>query len=150
MAEPLYQIRDLRLSLPDLGRKPVFGAAPRIEILKGLSFEIARGEVLGIVGGSGSGRGREEGAAEEGGGGGRGRQGRREAGDEGGETGLGYRAQDLRPARSPGEAMRGRSGAGCMMGVTRSPSPDGAVIYARAAACSKFTIPSRDCCTSST
>ena len=52
----LYQVRDLRLSLPDLGRKPLLGAAPRIEILRGLSFEIARGEVLGIVGGSGSGK----------------------------------------------------------------------------------------------
>ncbi|MCA3440310.1 MAG: ABC transporter ATP-binding protein, partial [Rhodobacter sp.] len=33
----LYQVRDLRLSLPDLGRKPLLGAAPRIEILRGLS-----------------------------------------------------------------------------------------------------------------
>jgi len=56
MAEPLFAVRDLRLALPDLGRKPLFGAAPRIEILRGLSFDIARGEVLGIVGGSGSGK----------------------------------------------------------------------------------------------
>lgn len=52
----LYQIRDLRLSLPDLGRKPLLGAAPRIEILRGLGFDIAKGEVLGVVGGSGSGK----------------------------------------------------------------------------------------------
>jgi len=56
MAEPLIRVRDLHLSLPDLTRKPLLGAAPRIEILKGLSFDIARGEVLGIVGGSGSGK----------------------------------------------------------------------------------------------
>lgn len=52
----LYRIEDLRLSLPDLNRKPLFGPAPRIEILKGLSFTVAKGEILGIVGGSGSGK----------------------------------------------------------------------------------------------
>lgn len=52
----LYEVRDLRLSLADMTTKPVFGAAPRIEILKGLSFDIPRGTVLGIVGGSGSGK----------------------------------------------------------------------------------------------
>jgi peptide/nickel transport system ATP-binding protein len=56
MAEPLYSVRDLRLSLPDMTRRPLFGPAPRIEILHGLDFDIARGEVLGIVGGSGSGK----------------------------------------------------------------------------------------------
>lgn len=56
MPGPLYQIRDLRLSFPDLAHKPLLGPAPRIEILKGLTFDIARGEVLGIVGGSGSGK----------------------------------------------------------------------------------------------
>ncbi len=53
---PLYQVRDLQVSLPDLGRKPLFGPAPRVEIIRGVSFDIARGEVLGIVGGSGSGK----------------------------------------------------------------------------------------------
>lgn len=56
MADTLYEIRDLHLSLPDLTRKPVLGRAPRIDILKGLSFDIPKGEVLGIVGGSGSGK----------------------------------------------------------------------------------------------
>lgn len=52
----LYTIENLSLSLPDMTRKPVLGAAPRIEILKGLSFGIPKGDVLGIVGGSGSGK----------------------------------------------------------------------------------------------
>ncbi|MEP3687992.1 MAG: ATP-binding cassette domain-containing protein [Sulfitobacter dubius] len=52
----MYQVRDLRLSFPDMTRKPLFGAAPRIEILRGLSFDVSKGAVLGIVGGSGSGK----------------------------------------------------------------------------------------------
>ncbi len=56
MTDALYQIKDLRLSLPDMTRKPLFGPAPRIEILHNLTFDIAKGEVLGIVGGSGSGK----------------------------------------------------------------------------------------------
>lgn len=56
MSDLLFDIHDLKLSLPDMARKPLVGAAPRIEILKGLSFTIPRGEILGIVGGSGSGK----------------------------------------------------------------------------------------------
>ena len=52
----LYRVENLSLSLPDMTRKPLLGVAPRIEILKGLSFQIPKGEVLGIVGGSGSGK----------------------------------------------------------------------------------------------
>jgi len=52
----LYEIRDLRLSLPDMTAKPLLGPAPRIEILKGLSFSVEKGQVLGVVGGSGSGK----------------------------------------------------------------------------------------------
>ncbi|NPD14850.1 ABC transporter ATP-binding protein [Xinfangfangia sp. D13-10-4-6] len=56
MSEDLYRAEGLRLSLPDLNRKPLWGPAPRNEILKGLDFSIRRGEILGIVGGSGSGK----------------------------------------------------------------------------------------------
>lgn len=52
----LYEIRDLGLSLPDMTAKPLLGPAPRIEILKGLSFTVKKGQVLGVVGGSGSGK----------------------------------------------------------------------------------------------
>ncbi|MBL9049740.1 MAG: ABC transporter ATP-binding protein [Tabrizicola sp.] len=52
----LYAVQDLRLSLPDMTRKPLLGPAPRIEILKGISFTLPKGEILGIVGGSGSGK----------------------------------------------------------------------------------------------
>jgi ABC-type oligopeptide transport system ATPase subunit len=52
----LYTVQDLRLSLPDLNAKPLLGAAPRIDILKGITFTLPKGEILGIVGGSGSGK----------------------------------------------------------------------------------------------
>ncbi|MHA7773576.1 ATP-binding cassette domain-containing protein [Roseibium sp. M-1] len=52
----IYELKDLVVSFPDMSRKPLFGAAPRIDVLKGLTFDIPRGEVLGIVGGSGSGK----------------------------------------------------------------------------------------------
>ncbi|MGQ0564594.1 MAG: ATP-binding cassette domain-containing protein [Gemmobacter sp.] len=52
----LYHIEDLRLTVADMTRKPLLGPAPRLEILKGLTFAIPRGAVIGIVGGSGSGK----------------------------------------------------------------------------------------------
>ncbi len=52
----LYTVDTLRLSLADMTAKPLFGAAPQIEILRGLSFTIPKGAVVGIVGGSGSGK----------------------------------------------------------------------------------------------
>jgi peptide/nickel transport system ATP-binding protein len=56
MAEPLFTVRGLRLALPDLGARPLLGPAPKIEILKGLDFDLPRGTVTGIVGESGSGK----------------------------------------------------------------------------------------------
>lgn len=56
MAESLFRIEGLRASYPDSARKPLIGAAPRIEVLKGIDLEIETGDVLGIVGGSGSGK----------------------------------------------------------------------------------------------
>ena len=52
----LFEIRGLHLSLPDFNAKPLFGPAPRIEILKGLDLDIPAGQVTGIVGESGSGK----------------------------------------------------------------------------------------------
>lgn len=56
MADAIYRIENLRVDVPDMTRKPLFGAAPRLEILKGVSLDITPGTVLGIVGGSGSGK----------------------------------------------------------------------------------------------
>src|SRR6266404_3062547 len=56
VSDPLFAVTDLHLSLPDMTKKPLFGAAPRIEILKGLNFAIAQGAITGIVGESGSGK----------------------------------------------------------------------------------------------
>lgn len=54
--EPIFRISQLRVDVADMTHKPLFGTAPRLEILKGISFDIARGAVLGIVGASGSGK----------------------------------------------------------------------------------------------
>ena len=56
MSEMVYEIRKLRLSFKDMVHKSIFKPAPEIEVLKGLSFDIAKGDILGIVGGSGSGK----------------------------------------------------------------------------------------------
>lgn len=56
MAETLFQVNNLHLALPDLSRKPLLRPAPRIEILKNISFELPQGAITGIVGESGSGK----------------------------------------------------------------------------------------------
>jgi peptide/nickel transport system ATP-binding protein len=52
----LLEVSDLHLTLPDRGAAPAFGHAPLVEILKGVSFTLTRGESLAIVGESGSGK----------------------------------------------------------------------------------------------
>src|SRR5690349_18283568 len=56
MADPLFKVRGLKVALPDMTRKPLFGSAPKVEILKGLDFDLPRNSVTGIVGESGSGK----------------------------------------------------------------------------------------------
>src|SRR4026207_1748581 len=56
MAEALFEVEGLSLSLPDMTQKPLLGSAPRIAILKGLSFALAENRITGIVGESGSGK----------------------------------------------------------------------------------------------
>ncbi len=56
MAEPLFRVRGLKVALPDMARKPPFGRAPMLEILKGLDFDLPARSVTGIVGESGSGK----------------------------------------------------------------------------------------------
>ena len=56
MSRPLIEARGLRMAFADRDRKPIFGAAPMIEVLKGIDFSIEKGESIGIVGESGSGK----------------------------------------------------------------------------------------------
>ena len=56
MSETMYEIQNLHLSFKDMANKRIFQPAPVVEVLKGLSFNIAKGGVVGIVGGSGSGK----------------------------------------------------------------------------------------------
>ena len=56
LAEPLLKVRGLEVAMPDMARKPLFGRAPKVAILKGLDFDLPRNSVTGIVGESGSGK----------------------------------------------------------------------------------------------
>jgi len=52
----LFEASDLSLSLPDLNAKRPLRPAPRVDILRGLTFAIPEGACVGIVGESGSGK----------------------------------------------------------------------------------------------
>jgi peptide/nickel transport system ATP-binding protein len=56
VVEPLFSVRGLKVALPDMTKKPLFGSAPKVDILKGLDFDLPRHQVTGIVGESGSGK----------------------------------------------------------------------------------------------
>ncbi len=56
MTLPLVRVRGLRVAFPDRARKPLLGAAPMIEVVKGIDLDIPRGCALGLVGESGSGK----------------------------------------------------------------------------------------------
>ena len=56
MSGRLLEVAGLGLDLPDLAAKPVFGPAPRRTILRDVSFTLARGGALGVIGESGSGK----------------------------------------------------------------------------------------------
>ncbi len=47
---PLVSLRRLKVALPDRSRKPLFGEAPLIEIVKGIDLDIRRGGAVGLVG----------------------------------------------------------------------------------------------------
>ncbi len=52
----MLEVEGLHVALPDRGKKPVFGRAPLIEILKGIDLKVEAGETIGLVGESGSGK----------------------------------------------------------------------------------------------
>jgi ABC-type oligopeptide transport system ATPase subunit len=56
VSDALFTVEKLHLSLPDMTKKPLLGTAPRIEILKGVSFTLTEGAITGLVGESGSGK----------------------------------------------------------------------------------------------
>ena len=56
MADMLFKVKQLSLSLPNLNAKSIFGGAPLINILNGLDFSIEKGCITGVVGESGSGK----------------------------------------------------------------------------------------------
>jgi peptide/nickel transport system ATP-binding protein len=56
MTLPLVRLEGLRVAFPDRARKPLFGRAPTIEVVKGIDLDIPRGQALGLVGESGSGK----------------------------------------------------------------------------------------------
>src|SRR5690606_25478180 len=51
-----FDVKSLRVSFPDSARKRLFKPVPMIEVLHGVSFQVARGDSIGIVGESGSGK----------------------------------------------------------------------------------------------
>ena len=56
MTLPLVRLEGLRVAFPDRSRKPLFGAAPMVEVVNGVDLDIPRGSALGLVGESGSGK----------------------------------------------------------------------------------------------
>ena len=56
MGDNIFEIQNLSVDVFDMARKPIIGAAPKLEILKDITFNIQHGDVIGIVGGSGSGK----------------------------------------------------------------------------------------------
>ncbi|WP_048647237.1 ATP-binding cassette domain-containing protein [Nitratireductor soli] len=56
MADRLFTVEGLKVSLPDMARKPLLGPAPMLDILHGLDFTLERNCITGIVGESGSGK----------------------------------------------------------------------------------------------
>ena len=56
MEDNIFQIHNLSFDVSDISRKPIIGAAPKLQILKDITINIKRGDVVGIVGGSGSGK----------------------------------------------------------------------------------------------